>query len=499
MWPLQAFALTNEAQVSLALVCALDAIGILAALWVARTGRLAPTRARAQITLGMLVAGLSLAFVALAPLVAADLRLADAADWPTAQWQWAGAVLGLLLVGSGAERLAFMLPARRRGARLVEACALAVVLVGTSGAVAATVGLLPTDKLAGVPLSLVAEIGWAVALGGAAAVVAANASGRLSGPVPYRRRVWLSLSALLFAGTAATSPLLARWFGALVSSHQAGLALGSALECTGLVILALGARRVLDRPHATQYWRSSLGVGQRADHPHHGAAQRGATSKPTRIVPSLPHTPSIASVPVVATSLALSPSAPAPAAPFTPPVLRQGVLPPEAAIRTPRASALAEAADEPATTPWASPPTPVSAAVIPTGQATVAAAPPQTDLAPADPTNRLTGVMEATNLAPRRPLSPQFVAALVRLQTEMAYAGRTYEFEELVNLFSDVRPRATNPLLAGSAGLDRPEGLTPLPVAQPPVAPPPPSQATRVSPPDESSADRQRLRPHILL
>jgi hypothetical protein len=42
----------------------------------------------------------------------------------------------------------------------------------------------------------------------------------------------------------------------------------------------------------------------------------------------------------------------------------------------------------------------------------------------------------------RPPYSPQFLAAVLHLQAETARAGHAYRFDQLLDLFSAVRPRA---------------------------------------------------------
>ena len=161
--------------------------------------------------------------------------------------------------------------------------------------------------------------------------------------------------------------------------------------------------------------------------------------------------PRVADLPVLGAATMLA--APAVAAePFTPPALRRAVL-------------LDSSVGQ------------LSAVVRPPASEISAAGVPESVVLPgwhmvdaAEPTNRLDRTRAEANLVERPPLSPQFVAAVVRLQTDLARSGRAYEFGELVGLFSTVRQRAGEPWLAraGSAGA---ELIVPLPLAESPSAP----------------------------
>lgn len=444
---------------------ALDAGGVLAALWAARTGRLTPLRARVLVAAGVLVAGLG-------PLVAVGTWLGTGADGAGAS----GAalvprgtgVLALLLVGAGVERLAAAPRRDRRAARALEALALSAVFVGLVLALSIP-RIVSGGQAAGFPAPVAPEsLGWALALGGATGVVAANASGRGSGPVPYGRRVALGLAALLFATGTAAGPWLGAWLAQAGAVPDAALPLGQLATCLGIVVLAGSAGRALQRPSATAYWRPA-GV-TRQDAPR---ARRGAFAQPvTRIMPTPPRAPRVADLPVLGAATMLA--APAVAAePFTPPALRRAVLldssvGQRSAVVRPPASEISAAG--------------VPESVVLPGWHMVDAA---------EPTNRLDRTRAEANLVERPPLSPQFVAAVVRLQTDLSRSGRAYEFDELVALFGTVRPRAGERVpLRGDSALA--ELLVPMPLVYPEPTP------SAEPPADDEPATRTRLNPRNL-
>jgi hypothetical protein len=495
---------------ALALVLALviDVCGVAAGLWVARRRALAPAGAQALIVLGLLVAGLGLVTATLAPALAGLVQVTDG-NWSGAEWQWATAVLGLLLVGAGTERLTAMPRRSRRPVRVLEGAALAITIVGAAGAVAATAGVIPAEWVAGGQTTLLATAGWATAIAGATGAVVANASGRFSGLVPYGRRVALGLAAIVFGAGAAAGPLVEGWLAGIALAPWAAQPLSQAVAGVGLVLLAWSARRALDRPRAADYWRRAKAA------PNRWAVARARAQQPTRIAPSLPVAP-LTEVPAVSVPLALAATL-VPAAPFTPPVLRRGALldpAPQLAgqsrstaapnpVAGPLATVLPAHADAAAVKSIAQKLDAVALDLERQGNAAQSLSSQDAKQGSADVkallsggTSQAAGMLPVADAAPRSPLSPQFVAALIRLQTEMARVGRSYEFAELVSLFSDVRPRATSPLPEWSnSGVD----LEPLPLIAPPEAPAPPlipTQTPEARPPDEPPA--LRLRPHIL-
>jgi hypothetical protein len=454
-------------QPSQSLALALDVCGVALALLIARPGRLAPQAARVFIMLGLAVAGLGLAAAAFAPALA-GWGLLDVSGVPSVIWQWASATLGLLLVAAGTERLAVMPRGSRRAVRWLEGAALAVTLLGILSAAGAMAGALPAAWSADGQTIALVPTGWAVALAGAAGVVVANASGRFSGPVPRGRRAMLGLSAIVFAAGAGVSFLAGEQLAGIAALPQAALPLGHALALGGLILLAWGARRALNRPRATDYWRPALAPAVTA-RPEH--------TQPPRIVPSPVPSPRVA-VPPVSVPLGLAASL-GPVAPFTSPTLRRSVL-------------LDTAPAAPSARPSGSPTLVTGApAIVPPADAGAAVAQRvarkldalASDLA------RARDAAPAADPAPRSPLSPQLVAALIRLQTEMARAGRQYEFQELVDLFSAARPRPAIPLPTWSnAGAD----IEPAP----PLAAPTP--VTEMRPPDDPRGGMPRPHPRIL-
>lgn len=422
-----------------ALALGLDVGGVVAAWWAARTGRLVSVRARTLMAMGVLVAGLGPLATVLVWLTTGP----DGAGAASAAFAQRGAgVLALLLVGAGVERLAAAPRRDRRVAWALEALALVAVGGGLVVVALSIPGFVPGVQAGGLPGAALAAretLGWGIALGGAVGVVAANASGRASGPVPYGRRIALGLAALLFAAGTLGGPWLGAWLASSGAVLDAALPLGQLAGCVGVALLAVSAGRALNRPHATAYWRQG-------DVARHDAqrSQRHVHARPvTRIEPTLAPAPRVADLPVLGATMLLS-AMTGVAEPFTPPVLRRAVLLDSATVPPP-ASAAAAAPES----------------VVLPGQRVADAA---------EPTNQLNRAFAEANRFERPPLSPQFVAAVVRLQTDLARSGRAYEFGELVGLFSTVRPRAGEPWLAraGSAGA---ELIVPLPLADSPSAP----------------------------
>ena len=112
---------------------------------------------------------------------------------------------------------------------------LAAVLLGAAATVLMAMGSPGSGPRAtlGLPLGTfdLELVARGVALGGAVGIVAANGSGRLSGPVPYGRRIGLMLAAGVFALACATESTLGGWLAA------AGVASGMA-EAAGSLAAA---------------------------------------------------------------------------------------------------------------------------------------------------------------------------------------------------------------------------------------------------------------------
>lgn len=382
----------------------IDLAGLAVAVWLAYPPHIAPARARAWMWFGMAV-------VAGGPLVSTSgAMITGIASSSTSGWTLAtlsmGAV-GLLCVGAGMGRLTSAQAHARRVDRAIEAVALVLVAAGLTAvalAIANQAGS-PWAPQTPIPGTLLAPIGWSVVLLGSALVVAANASGRVSGPVPYRRRRVLSLVAFGFAATIVTAML--------VSDHVSGAVGGlilSGSDSAMSVLLAWSARRVLRRPAAVDYWMASQ-QDHRLAHSKRARGSGRAATHVTRIVPSLPRV----AMPVVTPGFGIPIVLSAPLAsarPFTPPVLRRAVFA--------RNDEVAGAVPPPGFTPEI-----------------LAAAPETSDTTR---TNLIGASRIDANLAPRSPLSPQFVAALLNLQTEMLRAGKEYSIEELMGVFADVPP-----------------------------------------------------------
>jgi hypothetical protein len=403
---------------------ALDLAAVALAMWVGWAGRMAPGRARALLLAGVLAAGLGPLLASAAMLVPAGTGPAsEVASKTSVDAPGACAVVGLLLVAAGCARLECSTRGARRRAHLLEAFCLVVTAAGV------VVALLAASTPSGVSLavgttlllSYLAAAGWAVALAGAVGVVAADASGHASGPVPYRRRVFMVLAAAVYAAVVAAITALGAW-GTGVPGAIAFLT--HLAHVAALLLLAWSVHRVLDRPAAADYWRGEGVPSARKRHDASRGRVAVAASGSPRIVPTPPsmvvsparHTPG-----GLAGRVALAGSS----VPFTPPALRRSLLLQSASVSAP--SRVVGAGSPMAAVE--------QGAAVPVGLSEAASA--------GGDTNRLVPGSLDTDPAPRAPLSPQFVAALLHLQAEMLRAGRTYSFEELVELFAEVHPRAS--------------------------------------------------------
>jgi hypothetical protein len=151
--------------------------------------------------------------------------------------------------------------------------------------------------------------------------------------------------------------------------------------------------------------------------------------KPAHIVPAIKSDKKSAPAPTL-TTMARPVVPPSTLAPFSPPALRRTV------IYGPDASATVQTVTPSMPNDFA-PAAPLKAPVV-APDALGMAAPTEANTLPS---GEHAAVM-SENRAPEQALSPQFVEAVLMLQTEMLRAGRHYSFAELVEVFSEVAPRA---------------------------------------------------------
>lgn len=419
----------------------LGAAGLAVLLGITWPRRALAKRARSIMFVGLAVAGCGLLAATMAPL-APGASTGISLGW--GQATPATGVVALLCMGAGAERLSLAPSRDRRRARTLEAGALVLVAVGVSAVLLATSagGGAIWASATQLPAATLAPIGWCGALAGAAGVVAANASGHLDARAAHARRglVW---GAFIFAAVLGVGTLAQGSGIGAITGQEMSLALllaGSA----ALGYLAWSARRALTRP------ASAGGPRPRRT--------RRVAPHPARLAPSLPSARPSEAAGITPPSL-LGYAAVASGQPFTPPALRRSLVVPAAAV-------------------------PPAALMDPPPLPRAAAAPDD-----ADQPNTAASV----SLVPQSLLSPQFVTAVLDLQTEMLRAGREYSFEELVNVFAAIGPRAheARTLWTNLA--------PPLPAGASEIAlPPPASVAGDDSWPERPPVTMPRIRPTIV-
>jgi hypothetical protein len=445
---------------------AMDVAAIAIAVVVAGSGRRAPERARLLMAAGVLLAGLGPLLDSYAPEWFAQAALA-ASVWKLLSWT--ATLLGLLTLAAGAGRLASGSRAVRRHLSLTVLGALTLVALGSITAALATLVGVPQQWRAatGASASSVAWAGFIISLVGALALLRVAASGRATGPVPYRRRVGLVLAVALYAAIVAMR-------GLVLTASALSQALALLLEvthCAALWWVAWSARRTLTRPLAATYW-SAARLGTAAQRPLAAPAVLAARRAALDAAPISPRAlgspePISGDVPVVLAALIN------PVTPFTPPALHRAVLAHPAPVPATSAEQRqpARASDATPRSLDVSAPVTVHAPHAP-------AAGGGASLVRSELSHRVRAP-NVPNDATHAPLAPEFVAAVVRLQAEMARAGRTYEFSELLHLFSASRPRAAmeRPLRASAPEV--------LPVRAPKLNPPARAPFMGLVPPDD--------------
>lgn len=446
----------------------LAALGLALLLGIAWPRHALSRRARGFMVAGVAVAGCGLLGAAAAAPLWTGPTSGGALDW--AQLMPAAGVWGLLCVGAGAERLAAAPFHHRRTERTLEAGALVLVALGASASVLAASGGVGSvwTSATQLPAGPLVPIGWCIALTGAAAVVAANASGRDSALASRTRRGALAWGAFIFAavlaaGTLARATPLDGWPAAPYVLPALTLTAYAALAA-----LAWTVRRVLTRP--------SVAADGRATH------ARSRPPQAARLAPTIP----LATAPVaadIAPIAALGHALTTAGRPFAPPALRRSLIATTAARPT-------EVTASPALPPAANGPADPHAQFGLLAASNVPANPwAASELALADQHDAAV----SANLAARPALSPQFVTAVLELQTELLRAGREYSFEDLVNVFTSIGPRgaAARPLWTNVAARRH--------APEPPLLTPPPALATRDDRwPEQPPANMPRIRPTIV-
>jgi hypothetical protein len=418
---------------------AIDVLGLVLGLWVVRAGRIAPVPARVAASLALFAAGLAPLLVTLAPWLTTWTPL-DATFWVGLA---PGALLlALLLLAVALGRLMLLAQARRPVASVLEVLGLAII---GGGLVLVILPAVSHYGLGGLSLSAsvgqlsrwLVPAGWAVALLGAALVLAANAWGAAAANmVSAGRRLSVVLTALGYALLVGAVTFVPNWLGLAVSGPLDSAA--HAMDAVGLLAFAIVTRRVLNRPAAAAYWPSVSGQRHHPPRRHAGGAP---APRPTYVVPAIPTgaTP----VPTPALAAQARPLVPPAAlAPFAPPALRRAVF---SSMPTLTHEALQPVAPNPTPAPRLAQLAPL---VVP-GEV-IAAQPGQSNALLAEDVGSRT---RSSNRAPDRVLAPQFIEALLMLRAELAQAGRDYSFDELLALFDDVPPR-TPPVFGRAAALD---------------------------------------------
>lgn len=425
------------------LALAVDLVGLAVALMNVRARPFAPAGARRLAWLAVLAGGLAPMLVTLGPWASAFTPLPASA--------WVGAapgalLLALLLLGAAAGRLT------RAGrvqpfAALLEVAGLLVVAVGLASVTlpsAAAAGWV--DPAATLPAPSTG-VSWGIALAGGLLVLAANASGGRISAVPLGRRVGTVLTALAYTLAVTGITFVPTWLGADAEWTRFALAAHVA-DALALLALAGAVRHMLNRPAAAEYWRQ---VGMARAQAHRGRARVASGPKPEHIAPAVTTNRKPAPVPTLS-NLPRPIVPPSALAPFAPPALRRTT------VYGPDVSATVQTADVRAGNVVPTAPVPVPPPT--SGQAKgPLVAPSELRAAVLEPTNTLpaAGERAATkreNQAPEVEFSPQFVEAILTLQTEMLRAGRHYSFAELAELFTEVRPRGgvAMPRALGRAG-----------------------------------------------
>jgi hypothetical protein len=405
------------------LTIAVDLVGVALALVNVRARRFAPAGARRLAWLAVVAAGLAPLLVSLGPWVS-TLGFTSATIWSTAAL--AALLLAVLLLGAASGRL-IRSGVARPVAALVELAGLLVVtagLIGVSLPTLAAIGWLNPATLGALPQPS-DGVAWSVALAGALIVLAANAAGGVASLVPAGRRVGMILTALAYVVVVTGVTFVPDWIAGAGTWETFAVAI-HATDALALLALASAARHMLNRPSAAEYW---VGAGRPSTAVERTRRRAVIAPKPAHIVPAVKSDKQSALTPTL-TTMARPVVPPSALAPFAPPALRRTV------IYGPDVSATVQTV-APTVANELAPAAPLKAPLVAPDALSVAA--------PTEANTLPSGAHAAAmseNRAPEQALSPQFVEAVLMLQTEMLRAGRHYSFAELVEVFSEVAPRA---------------------------------------------------------
>lgn len=413
------YSLGSLSNMGFAVALALDLVGCVLGVTGVIARHRGPRRARAHMALGLLVAGTGQALWAIAQWLPTEALPAGSVDWT--MLTWSSGLVGLLLVGSGAERLVTAELLARRGARLAEAVALAAVLLGAAATVLMAMGSPASGPRATVGLPLgtfdLELVARGVALGGAVGIVAANGSGRLSGPVPYGRRIGLMLAAGVFALACATESTLGGWLAAAGVASGMAEGAGSLAAAVSVVALALAMRAIFVAASANvagrgRVWRAGgrNAVGGTAGGGRGTRSRRRAANPTPQRVHAAPPA-SLAAAPVMPRSLLTLPvlgrlvylSVPPAPRPLGP-VEVDRVGPRDRPLAG--GSVTAQQLDA------------ESAGVVRVGGTSVAG--------------------DRSGKVPRAPVSAEAMATVVEMQLELTRGGHRHSIDELLDILADV-------------------------------------------------------------